>query len=562
MSVQNRILLGLVALVLAGCTAARSRQPFLTSFLPPAAAPVVERGEITEPPPEIAANSYLSHETPNFIRREPSGPPGLTEPDRRMLRAEELFQEGRRLLEQGDPEGARREFDRALDLLLTTADNAPGRQRIEKKFEELVDRIHRYDLEALGAGEPDRVLTFEKAPLDEILDLTFPIDPKQKAKVREEVQAMASQLPLEATDPVLSYVNYFSTGRGLRTVLAGLRRAGRYRSLIARILDEEGLPGELIHLAQAESGFMPRAVSRKAAAGMWQFVKFRGHEYGLYQSAYHDDRLDPEKATRAAARHLRDLYQQFGDWYLAMAAYNCGPGAVARAVERTGYADFWELRSRNVLPRETANYVPAILAMIITVKNLKNGDTGAVDPDPPVEYDNIELAAPTHIALIADAADQPVSVIRELNPALLKNLAPAGYLLHVPKGTGSRVAAALEMVPQDRRNAWRLHRAGEGDSLALIAKRYGATVSALQAANNGAAIEAGDMVVVPVAARPESRAASRKAPASRSKTAARAPALRRAAAPARKPAASSAAGRSRTAVNVAQAASRRTAAAR
>ena len=139
--------------------------------------------------------------------------------------------------------------------------------------------------------------------------------------------------------------------------------------MIQRILDEEGIPQEIIHLAQAESGFIPRAVSRAAAGGMWQFLKWRGNEYGLKQTAYTDDRMDPEKATRAAARHLRDLYHEFGDWYLAIAAYNCGPGNVEKAVERTGYADFWELRARGVLPAETTNYVPIILAMTIMEKN-------------------------------------------------------------------------------------------------------------------------------------------------------------------------------------------------
>ena len=160
--------------------------------------------------------------------------------------------------------------------------------------------------------------------------------------------------------------------------------------MIQRILDEEGVPQELIHLAQAESGFIPRAMSSKAAGGMWQFVKFRGQEYGLTQTKYTDERMDPEKATRAAARHLHDLYNQFGDWYLAIAAYNCGPGAVQRAVERTGYADFWELRRRAVLPAETTNYVPIILAMTIMEKNAAEYGLTGIQFDPPIEYDTVD----------------------------------------------------------------------------------------------------------------------------------------------------------------------------
>jgi membrane-bound lytic murein transglycosylase D len=526
MTVKTRVIASCcvlaVAGVLAGC-AVSGRQPLRMAFLPPAPATAAVRSEIAEPPPEITP-SFLDRETPMSFGATPDLPPRSRRLDDRLRQAQERFETGKRFLAAGDAEGARREFDRAIDLLLATSDSTPGRQEIEKKIDELTELIHRYDIESLGAGEPDQFLTFEKSPLDEILELTFPIDPRQKSKVKEEVRATVSQLPLEVTDPVLSYINYFSSERGKRTVMAGLRRAGRYRQLISRILDEEGVPQELIHLAQAESGFMPRVVSRKAATGMWQFVQFRGRQYGLLQSAYHDDRLDPEKATRAAARHLRDLYQEFGDWYLAMAAYNGGPGTVERAIQRTGYADFWELRGRNVLPRETANYVPAILAMIIVIKNPKDYRLEGVEPDPPLEYDTIELTAPTHVALIADACDRPVSAIRELNPSLLRNLAPASYQLHLPKGTGGFVASALEMVPQTRRNAWRMHRVGEGETLALIAKRFGSSLSSVQGANQSLAAqpEPGEMVVIPAAPPAEPKTAARKSAPAR-----RAPAARR-----------------------------------
>ena len=171
---------------------------------------------------------------------------------------------------------------------------------------------------------------------------------------------------------------------------------------------------------------------------MWQFVQWRGRQYGLNQSAYTDDRLDPEKATRSAARHLRDLYQKFGDWYLAIAGYNCGDGCVEKAVQRTGYADFWDLRARNAIPKETTNYVPIILAMTIMHKNAKDYGLEEVEIDPALTYDTIELEAPTHLALIADIADRPVSEIRELNPSLLNSVAPANYALHVPEGTKER----------------------------------------------------------------------------------------------------------------------------
>jgi membrane-bound lytic murein transglycosylase D len=316
-------------------------------------------------------------------------------------------------------------------------------------------------------------------------------------------------------DAVLGFINFFS-GRGHKTMIAGMERAGRYRPMIQRVLDEEGVPQELIYLAQAESGFFPRAVSNKQATGMWQFVKFRGQEYGLMQTPYLDDRLDPEKATRSAARHLRDLYTHFGDWYLAIAAYNCGPGNVQKAVERTGYADFWELRSRRVLPIETTNYVPIILAMTIMAKNAKEYDLDGVVPEPALEYDVARITSPTHLALVADLTETPVSEIQALNPALLKSLAPAGYQLNVPRGTAVSLVEALETVPADRRASWRMHKVENGETLAMIGKRYGASPSAIAAANRivSEAPEAGDRLAIPQAAVTASSA--RKAAARRS----------------------------------------------
>ena len=257
---------------------------------------------------------------------------------------------------------------------------------------------------------------------------------------------------------------------------------------------------------------------------MWQFVQFRGQEYGLMQTPYTDDRLDPEKATRAAAHHLRDLYNEFGDWYLAMAAYNCGPGGVQKAVERTGYASFWELRDRNVLPRETANYVPIILAMTIVAKNPKAYGLESVDPDPPLAADVVELTAPTHLDLVADLVDAPVPQLRELNPALLRSIAPAGYALRIPRGTAALVTSGLEKVPEANRISWRAHRIGEGETMASVAQRFKVNSSTLAAANQmlDGDLNPGDLVIVPAVARPEvaprRTAAARRSPARRRAT--------------------------------------------
>ncbi|HKW99753.1 MAG TPA: transglycosylase SLT domain-containing protein [Bryobacteraceae bacterium] len=426
---------------------------------------------------------------------------GPSRSDLLVQRAQQHFQMGKKYYQEGDVTHARTEFDRAVDLMLDASQNPADRTVYEAKLEELVDSIHRYDLAGMGSAASLDEPQFEKAPLEDILPMTFPVDPKLKTKVREQVQATVSQLPLTVNDAVLGYIHYFSSRRGHLTLVSGLRRAGRYRPLIQRILDEEGLPQELIHLAQAESGFLPRAMSRKAAAGMWQFVAWRGREYGLNRSRYSDDRLDPERATRAAARHLRDLYNEFGDWYLAIAAYDCGPGVIERAVERTGYADFFQLRNLRVLPLETTNYVPIILAMTIMSKNAAEYGLEDIQPDQPLEYDTVEMSAPTHLALVSDLTNTPVSELLALNPALLRPLAPDGYALHVPKGSGSYVMAALQMVPAARRASWRMHTVETGDTLASIGRRYKTSPSLIASANNirVASPAVGDRLLIPAA---------------------------------------------------------------
>jgi membrane-bound lytic murein transglycosylase D len=483
------------AFFLSGCAASRS-QSFTLSFLP--SAPAVPPTPALEEPPAIGPSMYSS-DTPNLIEKSLALIPPPSDAEARVKRAEQRFETGKKLYQQGDTAGARQEFDRALDVLLAAAPDLHDRQRVDRKIDQLVDAIYRYDLEGLGSGLVQQSVIYDKPPFDDILQMTFPTDPNLKPKVKEEIQATVSQLPLEENDSVLSYIHYFSTDRGHKTLVAGLKKAGRYRPLIQHILDEEGLPQELIYLAQIESGFLPRAQSYKKAVGMWQFVQFRGREYGLMQTPTSDDRMDPEKATRAAARHLRDLYTQFGDWYLAMSAYNCGPGCVDRAVQRTGFADFWQLRNLNVLPKDTMNYVPVILAVTIMAKNPKDYALEDVDPDPPVDYDTVALHCPTNLALVADALDKTVSELVELNPALLKPVAPAGYQLHIPKGSTATLMAAIDNVPEGHRGSWRMHRVQAGETIAEIAKRYATLPAAIAQANNSMAAlpEAGDLLIVP-----------------------------------------------------------------
>jgi membrane-bound lytic murein transglycosylase D len=416
-----------------------------------------------------------------------------------IQQAEEKLRNGSRFYATGDFDHARSDFDAAIELMFRASDSPSNRSLFGHTLEDMVDAIHHYDLTGMGAAETDQIPGFDKSPLDDILQMTFPVDPRIKDKVETQLKTTSSVLPLTVNDAVLGYINYFS-GRGHRTIENGLIRAGRYDAMITKIFAEEGIPPELIRLAQAESGFMPRAVSVAAAKGMWQFVKFRGNQYGLMQTALTDDRLDPEKATRAAAHHLHDLFNEFHDWYLAMAAYNCGPGVIEKAVERTGYADYWELRARKVIPAETANYVPIILAMTIVSKNAKEYGIYEITPEPPVEYETLKLAAAANLGLISDLTETPIPELQQLNPALLRSTMPEGYDLHVPKGMLDDVRTGLSAIPAANHVSARLHKVEPGENLAAIAARYKSSPALIAGANGlpkGVDPAAGDRLVIP-----------------------------------------------------------------
>jgi len=425
--------------------------------------------------------------------------------DQILGKADSHFNRGRQDYFQDHLTEARREFDSAVETLLNAPETLPDHARIERRLDEISDVIYRFDVEKLGAGRTEQnTIAYDEAPIDEISHMTFQADPSLAPKLKAELTGTTSAIPLELADPVLSYVHFFSTDRGRNMLLAGFRRSGRYKEMIQRVFAEEGVPQELIYLAQAESGFLPRAISNKKAVGMWQFIPGTGATYSLERTSTYDDRFDPEKATRGAAKYLKDLYARYNDWYLAMAAYNCGAGAVDRAVERTGYADYWELLKRHALPKETANYVPIIVAMTIMAKNPKDYGLDHIELDPPVQYDTIHVNASTNLNLIADAAMQPVSEIRELNPALLTNVAPAGFTVHVPKGSGQTTMAALETVPAENRLAWRLHHVEAGDTLQTIARSYHLSTSRIVEVNQGAEqLEAGNVLLIPAVYHPE-----------------------------------------------------------
>ena len=418
-----------------------------------------------------------------------------------IAEVEKEYQAGQESCRAGHLESAKQSFDRAFNLLLGSNLDVRSDERLQQEFDKLLDGINGLELIALQEGDGFTEQKSEPAPIDEANEVTFPVDPSIKAKAEAEIKSTHSDLPLMMTDPVASYINYFST-RGKGTLEHSLARSGRYRDMIQKTLAEEGVPQDLIYLALAESGFHPLALSRAGARGMWQFMGSRAKGYGLERNWWVDDRQNPEKATRAAARHLKDLYNQFGDWYLAMAAYNSGPGTVQNAVKRTGYADYWELYRRNVLPKETRNYVPIIVAVTIMAKNPAQYGLDDVQPEDPVPYDTVKINYPVDLRLVAECVDASADDLQDLNPSLLRMTTPRDqeFELHLPRGTKDKFLSTIAAVPADMRVWWRYHKVQNGDTLASVARAYKTSPKAIAEANNldGDALEPQSKLIIPI----------------------------------------------------------------
>jgi len=403
----------------------------------------------------------------------------------------------------GDKDGAKLHFDRSFNLLLESSNEIRTDPRFQPEFDKVLNHVNDLELATVLQSDAAPEQKAEPAPIGEANEVTnYPVDQNLKAKATEEIKVTHSDLPLMMTDQVAGYINYFST-RGRPTLEHGLTQSGRYRELIENILKDEGVPQDLIYLAQAESGFHPYAVSRVGARGIWQFMGSRAKGYGMHHDLWVDDRQDPEKSTRAAARHLKDLYNQFGDWYLAMAAYNSGPGTVQSAVKRTGYADFWELYRRNVLPKETRNYVPIIVAVAIMAKNPSQYGLQTVIPDPPMKYETVKINYPVDLRLVAECIDVTPTELQELNPSLLRMTTPKrSFDLHLPVGTAEKYQAAVAAIPPGMRLWWRYHTVSKGETLLSLARTYRTPMKTIATANQldmSDTIEAGAKLVIPIA---------------------------------------------------------------
>ncbi len=403
-----------------------------------------------------------------------------------ILKVEAAFAKGEKDYNEGHLEMAKGAFNEAISAILLATPSWREDKRLQKTFDSLVDRIHAFEIEALKQGDGFAESAYQPAPLDELQSLSVPEDLPPNERIQAEAAQTVTDIPLVINGQVSKLIEYFTSGRGRAAFEAGFRSSSRFRDMILRVLEEEKVPLDLFYLAQAESAFRPRARSRAGALGIWQFMPSRGKEYGLNRNWWADERMNPEKATRAAAQHLKDLYAMFGDWYLAMAAYNCGPLCVERAVERTGYADYFQLAARRALPRETRNYVPIILALTFIGKNAAKYGLDQLDPEDPWVHDTVAVSHPVDLRLVAEIVGTDAETIRDLNPSLLRMTTPnvPQYALRIPLGTRELFQRRIAMIPPEKWVWWRWHAVHYGETLTAIARKYQTSVKAIAEVNN------------------------------------------------------------------------------
>jgi len=435
-----------------------------------------------------------------------------------ISKAEERYQIGEAEFARGNLDRAREEFDRALDIIFESSIDVRTNAKLKAYYRSLVEKIHNHQIAALQDNSDGfSQQQYVPSPLDELAKTD--IDSEHLGDEELIIRPGEYDFDFEIAQPVLQFIAYFTKGRGRYTLEHGLRRSGLYRKMAENIFKEEGVPLDLVWLAQAESLWQPTVVSYAAAKGIWQFIPSTGQEYGLNQNSWVDERSDPEKSTRAAARYLKDLSQRFaGDWLLAMAAYNTGPGNVERAIARCGYADFWELHKRGYLHEQTRNYVPIILAIMIIAKNQERYGFN-VKPEAEWTYDTFEVPSQTDLRVVAELLNVPVSAIQEHNPQLRQLVTPPGhYTLRLPDGTRDAFEIAFNNLPEDKRlkrdivvayngaprqagTRYTTYLVKRGETLSKIAGRFGISrteLARLNSMSTSGKVRAGQTLRVPI----------------------------------------------------------------
>jgi len=340
------------------------------------------------------------------------------------------------------------------------------------------------------------------SPLDELPETPPEVSPltleKDKNIVAEAFPGF--DIPMVLNDRVVRYVEYFSNPHR-EFFAASLARSGRYVETFQRVFEEAGIPKDLVFMAHVESAFKTNAYSRARAKGIFQFIAATGRRYGLRIDSWVDERSDPLKSAHAAAAYLKDLYAMFGDWYLALAAYNAGEGKISRSLAQTRKSDFWSLASTRALRAETRNYVPAILAATMIARQPRKYGFD-FEPEAPFTSDVISIEGQTDLRILARLGDIDPETLRQMNPHLRRGVTPPGgpTEVHVPAGFGAAVEQAYAILPAADRLVLARHQVAKGESLYGIAQHYGVTSAAISSANRlgkNPSMRAGQELIIP-----------------------------------------------------------------
>lgn len=467
-----------------------------------------------------AATAFVAFGCASTAKHAASAAAPAPPADPAITNAAEAFSLGKEAALSGNFECARLYFDEAIADVQPAGAGAPSGDRLAFSYE-LWEGIQRYEALA-GAAEEAGTANGQISP--ELAAIEGPeATPEEISAARDEIATAAptvSDVPIVVNDPVLRVVAAFQSPALHDKIAAGLSRSGRYIPMIERIFAEEGLPKDLAWIAFIESSFLPHARSPRSAQGIWQFMPRTGRDYGLKSNGIVDQRSDPEKATRAAARYLSYLHELFGDWYLVMAAYNAGEGKVLRAMDRTGARDFWQLAQTSAIRRQTKTYVPAFLASVLISKDPAHYGFDVV-LEPPIDYETVKLDRPVDLRTIARGTELPYEDFEALNPELRTPITPReteGYDLKIPTGTREAVLLAFAAAPTAVPPSFKTHTAKKGETLPRIAKRYGVPVSAVASANSlspRARVSRGQEILIPekVAAAKPKAVKAKKAPA-------------------------------------------------
>ncbi len=423
------------------------------------------------------------------------------------------FYRGKALALAGDSDCARLEFHEALESFRGAA--RAGDASDAAFAEQLYDSVLLYRTLIERSTEIE-----DRPPVENTRDTLIAASPaateEEVETVKREATAAASgalfDIPIVLNEQVLRAVAFYQF-RTPQAFAGALQRLGRYETMMRSLLKERGMPQDLIYIAMIESAFKHQAHSRKAAHGFWQFIDGTAKRYGLRKTKLFDERSDPVKSTLAAASYLRDLYEMFGDWHLAMAAYDAGEGRILRGLQRSGARDYWELSARDNLHRETRDYVPFVLAAALIAKEPARYGFDVV-PDPPLTFETVDVTRPVDLARVAEAMGIGIEDLRLLNSELKGRTTPHGvdrYTLRVPLGGARLLAPRLASLPAAPELEERRVAARKGDTVAKVAARYQVTVAELCDWNEltpSSRLRKGMTLVVPVK-RPAPRAPAR-----------------------------------------------------